>query len=64
MTRSSSKKSYRHRVKQIAHDHWRVSWVVDFHYRDSRLRHPRIYSRDTDERGAKRFAKKWGLVIG
>lgn len=48
---------------QIAYDHFRLSWTVDFYYPDSRLRHPRSFSRDTDERGAKRFAHRWGLEI-
>jgi hypothetical protein len=56
-------RSYGHRARKIAHDHYRVSWTVDFHYPDSRLRHPRAFSRDTDEKGAKRFARKWKVEI-
>jgi hypothetical protein len=54
-------KSYGHRVRKIAYDHFRLSWVVDFKCAGSRLRHPRIYSRDTDSAGGERFAKRWGL---
>ncbi|WP_448043738.1 hypothetical protein [Bradyrhizobium liaoningense] len=56
-------KSYGHRVREIAHDHFRVSWTVDFHYADSRLRHPRRFARDIDEKGAKRFARKRKVEI-
>ena len=56
-------KSYGHRVRKIAHDHYRVSWTVDFKYSNSRLRHPRGFARDTDENGAKRFARKWKVEI-
>lgn len=52
---------YGHRVRKVAYDHYRVSWTVDFYYPDSRLRHPRSFSRDTDAKGAERFAKKWKL---
>jgi hypothetical protein len=51
-------KSYSHRIRQIDIDHYRLSWVVDFKYPSSRLRFPRTFSRDTDEAGARRFAKR------
>jgi hypothetical protein len=53
-------KSYGRRLRKIDHDHYRVSWTVDFKYVGSRLRHPRTYQRDTDKASAKRFAKKRG----
>jgi hypothetical protein len=49
-------------VRRIGPDHWRMSWVVDFYYQNSRLRHPRVFTRDTDDAGAVRFAKKHGLA--
>lgn len=55
--------SYAHRVRQIGFDHYRLSWIVDFHYSSSRLRHPRIFTRDTDEAGAVKFSKRWGLGL-
>jgi len=41
--------------------YFRCSWVVDKHYRNSRLRFPHRCSRDTDEEGAKRFCRKHDL---
>lgn len=58
-----ARNSYGHRVRKIAHDHYRLSWTVDFKYPSSRLRHSRGYVRDTDEKGAERFAKKWNVEI-
>ena len=40
-----------------------ISWTVDHHYRTSRLRYPRVHSRYTDEKGARKFCKKHGLVF-
>lgn len=56
-------RSYAHRIRKIGNDHYRLSWTVDFKYPNSRLRHPRGFSRDTDAAGAKRFAKKWKLAF-
>ena len=53
--------SYGHHIRAIGPDHYRLSWVVDFKYPSSRLRFPRSYDRDTDEAGANKFAKRWGL---
>jgi hypothetical protein len=52
-----------------SYDHWirrdggeyTIGWTVDFYYPSSRLRFPRGFKRWTDEAGAKRFARKWGL---
>jgi hypothetical protein len=60
VTRNSS--AYGHRLDYIQPDQYRLSWVIDFKYAGSRLRYPRTFTRDTDLAGAKRFAKKWGLV--
>lgn len=53
--------AYGHRIRRIAHDHYRLSWTVDRKYVGSRLRFPTGYSRDTDEAGAIRFARKWDV---
>lgn len=51
--------SYGHHIRRIGPDHYRLSWAVDFKYASSRLRHPRGFDRDTDEAGARRFARRW-----
>lgn len=50
--------SYSHRIRMIGPDHYRLSWTVDHTYPSSRLRFPRVHTRDTDEAGAKRFSKR------
>ena len=42
---------------------YEISWVIDFHYSDSRLRYPRRFTRVTDEAGARRFCKKHNLIF-
>jgi hypothetical protein len=54
--------SYGHGVQKIGPDHYRLSWTVDRKYLSSRLRFPIRYDRDTDEEGARRFAKRWGIT--
>ncbi|AET42315.1 hypothetical protein SDSG_00050 [Ruegeria phage DSS3-P1] len=61
MSRWSSSGSKGHHIERLFHDCYRLSWTVDRYYSRSRLRHPTRYSRDTDEAGARRFAKKWGV---
>ena len=56
---SSGAKSFRYR--QIGHDEYRISWVIDFYYKNSPLRWPRKFTRITDKKGAERFCKKHGL---
>jgi hypothetical protein len=51
------------RVQFLSHDCYRISWWVDRYYPTSRLRHPVGQVRITDEAGAKRFCKKWGLEM-
>jgi hypothetical protein len=53
--------AYGHKVQRIGNDHWRLSWIVDFKYPSSRLRFPRVFTRDTDLIGAARFALKHEL---
>lgn len=40
---------------------YRLSWVVDRYYSGSRLRFPKVYTRETDEKGAKRFCRRRGI---
>ena len=61
MSRHNSASSYGHHVRRIGFDWYRLGWTVDFYYPSSRLRHPRSFSRDTDEKGAERFVKRWNL---
>ena len=60
MSRYSTQTSYDHQCKSIT---WGfvISWTVDRYHSGSRLRFPTTYRRITDEKGAKRFCKKWGL---
>lgn len=62
MTRRNSG-SYRHHIRRVAPGCYEISWAVDYHYPDSRLRFPRTMSRETDKRGAERFCKRWGLAM-
>lgn len=63
--------SSRHKILRIYQDWYRLYWtikqyrwvVVDRLGNESRLRYPREYHRDTDEAGARRFAKKWGVKM-
>lgn len=61
MGRYRSSGSYGHDIQRIGPDHYRLHWTVDRYYASSRLRHPRLSSRDTDLAGAIRFAKRWEL---
>lgn len=63
MSKYSGASSYNHRVKAYRDGSFEIFWTVDFHYPSSRLRHPRGFSKWTDEAGAKRFCKKWGLEM-
>jgi hypothetical protein len=63
MTRHRPAKTYGHKLRRIDADWYRMSWVMDFYYRSSRLRHPRVFKRDTDLAGAKRFAKRHGIAL-
>jgi len=44
-------------------DCYRLSWSFDVKLQGSRLRWPRTMTRDTDEAGALRFAKKWNIAM-
>jgi Uri superfamily endonuclease len=63
MSRFGAGKATSPHLKRMGPDHWRMSWTVDYYYKNSMLRWPRRFSRDTDDAGAKRFAKKHGIVL-
>jgi len=60
MGRFSGGGSYDHSIKRMSWGDFRIYWTVDFYYSGSRMRFPRVFYRDTNKAGAKRFAKKWG----
>ena len=58
--------SYAHHIRRLelfGDVIYRLTWTVDHKYPSSRSRFPRIHTRDTDEAGARRFAKKWGISM-
>ena len=63
MGRYSSNGSYGHHIQRIDYGCYRLSWTVDRYYSDSRLRHPRRTTRDTDTAGAERVATRWGVAL-
>lgn len=63
MSRHNSSISHNHRIRREREDEYVISWVVDRYYQGSRLRHPQARSRDTNRKGAERFAKKWKLKM-
>ena len=60
MRRSTS--SYGHKIVLLGGGYW-LWWKSDRFYVSSRLRYPHSYSRETDEKGALRFAKKWKIAM-
>lgn len=54
---------YGHRCRLLDSGVYEISWWYDKYYSDSRLRYPRRLSRITDEAGARRFCRKWGLEM-
>lgn len=63
MSRFSGGASYDHRVRREFFGEYEISWSIDVYYPDSRQRFPRRIRRHTDEAGARRFCKKWGLAF-
>jgi hypothetical protein len=61
MGRYSEGHSYEHGIRQFYYDEYEIWWTVDFYYKGSRLRFPRQIRRYTNEKGARRFCKKWKL---
>ena len=62
MSRHHSASSYGQRIRRHGPGDYTLYWTVDFYYPTSNLRHPRTFRRPTDEAGAKRFAKRWGVT--
>lgn len=63
MTRHRPGGGYSHRISKIMEGWYEISWTYDRYYDGSRLRHPTGMRRQTDEAGARRFAKKWGVPM-
>ena len=62
MSRYSGGGSYGHNcIYNKKWNDWDISWYIDRYYEGSRLRFPRKFVKSTDEKGAKRFCKKWKL---
>lgn len=61
--RHKSQSAYGQILRRVGDDYWYISWVVDRYYAGSRLRHPTVYRRHTDDAGAVRFAKRHGLQL-
>lgn len=59
MTAISPSGSHNHHARLISADTWQIYWTVDQKY--GRMLYPRTFCRSTDDKGAKRFIKKWGL---
>lgn len=55
--------SYGQYIRHLGHDWYKIGWTVDYRYPTSRLRFPRGFERNTDEAGAKRFARRHGLEL-
>lgn len=63
MSRFHPSTSYNHRIRRLDPECFRLSWTVDRYYDGSRQRFPTVYTRDTDERGARRFSRRWGCAV-
>jgi hypothetical protein len=53
--------SRRHGVRKLGRDDYEISWSV--YRKHGRTLFGTRYARFVDEKGAKRFAKKWGLEV-
>lgn len=51
----------RHHIRRVFDDCYVLSWQYEHKYSGSRILYHRTIYRDTDRKGAERFAKKWGL---
>lgn len=63
MGRYSANPSKQHRIANLGHDNYQISWICDRYYQGSRLRFPTVYRRFTDRAGAERFANKWNVPM-
>ena len=61
--RYNSTGATRFSCRSLSDGDYKISWVVDYYYPDSRLRYPRKFSRITDMDGARRFCKRHNLNI-
>ena len=61
--RNHSHGSSGHRCTQDGRGYYKISWSVTRYYHGSRLRFMIRHSRMTDEKGARRFCKKWNLNL-
>jgi hypothetical protein len=50
-----------HRIAYLGGNDYRLSWSYEVKY--GRLLSHRRMTRDTDRKGAERFAKKWGVPM-
>jgi hypothetical protein len=55
--------SRRHSIRRERDDEYVISWCVEHKYSGSRILHHRWFSRDTNRKGAERFAEKWGVAM-
>ena len=53
----------RHRIRDLGGGIYRLSWEYEVKYPGSRLLFHRTMSRETDEKGARRFAKRWNVPM-
>jgi|GEM_PF-2357214 len=63
MSRHRSAGSKEHHIRLLGGDDYRLLWTVDHYYTGVRQRFPRSCYRDTDRKGAARFAKKWNVPM-
>lgn len=56
-------KSYDHKCSNTVYVgiYYKISWIIDYYYEECFIRFPRVFSRITDQNGAKKFCKKWGI---
>lgn len=55
--------SHSHRLVKCGDGRYEMRWHTNHWARGSRLRVIAAHSRDTNEVGAKRFAKRWGVKM-
>ena len=55
--------SSNHHIHKVAPDDYEVSWTVNYKAAGSRLLIASRRRRYTDEKGARRFAKKWKIAM-
>ena len=57
-------KAYNFTCKKLNEFIFEINWTVDYYLLDSRVRHPRKFTKFTDEKGALRFCKKHDIFTG